>query len=77
MRKYYIIKGYWKDDGPDAVFEELVTNYDDEPSEEDLEKLPMEIFGYGWSEEALQEMVEAGEETIHEFVIISYEEYRI
>jgi len=69
MRKYYIISGYWKDDKTE--FEGyLVTDFDDMEADGDDED---EIFFYGLSEKDIQEAIELGENTVHDFVITSYE----
>ena len=63
--KYFSINGYWKDDKME--FENyIVSVYDSE--EDDSE----EIFYYGLSEQEIKEAIKAGENTIFEFVITSY-----
>jgi hypothetical protein len=70
MRNYFSINGYWKDDK--SEFEGcIVTNYDDH--EEDSSYEEEDIFYYGLEERDLLLAIELGENTIEDFVIVSYE----
>ena len=72
QRKYFLVSGYWKDTKEE--FTDLVfTNYHDEPCQEDLDKLLDYIEEYGWEESDLKIAIRDGEETVHDMVIISYE----
>ena len=65
MSKYFIINGYWKD--VKSEFNGyIVKEYDDE--EED------DIFFYGLSESDIIEAIKSIDDTVHDFVITSYEE---
>lgn len=70
MKKYYYIKGYWKNETPEDTFEYLVTASGDEP---DLER-DDEIFYYFSSEEELIEAKEMGTRTTHDFVVKDFRE---
>lgn len=71
-RKYFLISGYWKDDG--HAFEDyLVTNYDDE---EENKQIDDDVFYYGMEESDIQEAIKEGENTIEVFVITSYKPYK-
>lgn len=72
-RKYFLVSGYFKDDRDSVFQDEIVTNYDDEPCQEDLDKLPKNIFWYGYDESDLKIAIQAGEETAYDFVITKYE----
>ena len=63
----YSINGYWKDDK--STFEGyLVSEYDDiHPTLDD------QIFFYGLSEATIKTAIQDGENTIHDFVITSFE----
>lgn len=68
MSKYFEINGHWKDDKSE-ISGYIVKEYDDVDEEtDDL------IFFYGLGENDLQDAVNKGEDTIHEFVITSFEE---
>jgi len=70
MRTYFSINGYWKDDK--SEFDNyIVTNYDDH--EENSEYEEEDIFYYGLEEHDLIEAIELGENTMNDFVIVSYE----
>ena len=70
MSKYFSIDGYWKDDKSE-FYGYIVKEYDDSEEEEELDDL---IFYYGMGEEDLKQAIEAGEDTIEDFVITNYEE---
>lgn len=68
--KYFTINGYFKDD-PDSPFDcYLVKEFDDmdEGAGDD------DVFFYGMSEEVIKDAIKLGTETVHDFVITSYEE---
>ena len=65
MGKYFIINGYWKD-VKSEFSGYIVKEYDDE--EDDY------IFFYGLSESDIIEAIKSIDDTVHDFVITSYEE---
>ncbi len=68
MSKYFEISGYWLDNGEE--FEGyVVKEFDD--LEEDVDE---DIFEFGWAERDLQSAIEAGNDTVLDFVVTSYEE---
>lgn len=69
MRLYFEIRGYWKDDK--SEFDGyIITNYDD--VEEGGKFSEDEVFFYGLEETSIQEAIELGEDTMHDFVIEGY-----
>lgn len=70
MSKYFSIDGYWKD-GKSDFYDYIVREYDDSEEDEELDDL---IFYYGMSENDLKYAIEAGEDTMEDFVITKYEE---
>lgn len=73
MRKYFEISGYWKDNNEE--FEGyIVTNYDDH--EEGGRYNEYDIFYFGLEESDIQAMIEDGEDTIEDFVITGYKQFK-
>ncbi len=68
MSKYFEINGYWKDDKSEFSGY-IVKEFDDVDEETDDQ-----IFFYGMGVKDLREAVELVEDTMHDFVITSYEE---
>jgi len=68
MSKYFEINGYWKDDKSEFSGY-IVKEFDDFDEETDEE-----VFFYGMGVKDLEEAVELVENTMHDFVISSYEE---
>ena len=66
--KYYTINGYWKDDKSDTFEGCLVTTHNDEVDQE----LDDAIFFYFSNLGELQEALEMGEKTCHDFVVTDY-----
>jgi len=71
MRKYFLISGYWLDDGSE-FYDYLVTNFDDE--EEDGRFSDEDIFFYGMEEQEIVDAIKAGGHTLQDFAITSYRE---
>lgn len=71
MSKYYEISGYWKDNKEE--FDGLIVKEFDDTDEENDDI----IFMYGLTERDLKEAIELKEDTIHDFVITSYEEVKL
>lgn len=69
MKTFYI-SGYWKDNR--EQFENYIVSESDTFSREDFED--DDVFFYGLSEAEIKEAIELGEDTVHDFVITSYEE---
>jgi hypothetical protein len=67
--EYFEIDGYWKDDKSQFT-DYLVCVYDG--SEELDEEDDTEVFFFGLSEKEIQEAINLGEDTVHDFVITSY-----
>lgn len=68
MSKHFTINGYWKDN-KEPIDGYIVREFDD--IDEETDDL---IFFYGLGERDLKEAVELGEDTVHDFVITSFEE---
>lgn len=66
--RYFNISGYWKNDG-EPFSDNIVTNLNDGEEGVDDEV----IFMYGIGEDAIISAIEAGEDSVFEFVITSYE----
>lgn len=69
-RKYFKIKGYWKDT-KDEFDDFIVTNYDD--LEKDGPYTEDEIFYFGLTEEQIKMDIGVAEKTVEDFVITEYE----
>jgi hypothetical protein len=68
MSKYFIINGYWKDIKSEFSGYIVKEDFDIVHDEED------DIFFYGLSESDIIEAIESIDDTVHDFVITSYEE---
>lgn len=64
--KYFLIDGYFKDDK--SEFEKLIVK----TSEQVDEDADDDIFFYGLTEKLIQEAIELGVDTAHDFVITDY-----
>lgn len=70
MREYFTIAGFWKDTN-ENFDGYIVTNYNDELGE-DVPYTDDDIFFYGLGESELQQAVDLGWDTAHEFIIADY-----
>jgi hypothetical protein len=68
MSKYYRVDGYWKD--TKEKFENYIVK---ETHDIDIEH-DDSIFFYGMDETGLNEMIQLGENTFHDFVLTSFKE---
>jgi hypothetical protein len=66
MANYFLINGYFKDDK--SEFSGYIVKDMDDAGEDDDN-----VFFYGLSENDIKDAIEHGEDTVHDFVITSYE----
>ena len=66
MAMYFSIDGYFKDDK--SEFSGYIVKDMDDAGEDDDD-----VFFYGLSENDIKEAIEFGEDTVHDFVITSYQ----
>lgn len=67
MAQYFLINGYFKDD--ETPFEGYIVT----DTQGEVAELDNKIFFYGLSETLIQDAINLGDKTAHDFVITSYE----